>query len=65
MKLNRTINVGGTGLRPVVSGVAPETGDAAGNTRPFSMIRARRRNSGKIRRDAGFDRRDACSTFSR
>jgi hypothetical protein len=65
MKLNRTINVGGTGLRPVVSGVAPETGDAAGNARLFSMIRARRRISGKIRRDAGFDRRDACSTYSK
>ena len=65
MKLNRTFHVGGTGLRPVVSGVALEIGDAAGNARLLSIIRSRRRTSGKIRRDAGFDRRDACSTFSR
>lgn len=52
---------GGTGLRPVVSGVAPETvvggtisGPATTNTNPTTRD--------AIRRDAGFDPRDAGAT---
>jgi hypothetical protein len=63
MNPNRAIFVGGTGLRPVVSGVAPETGARDCNVRLFSIARACHWISRKIRRDAGFDRRDACSTF--
>jgi predicted AlkP superfamily pyrophosphatase or phosphodiesterase len=53
--------VGSTGVSPVVSGVAPETvltasAALAGNGNPRSP------SSKKIRRDAEFDRRDACAT---
>ena len=53
--------MGSTGLRPVVSGVAPETGGRCGQT----LIRAdnqQRTVSDEIRRDAGFDGRDARAT---
>ena len=52
---------GSTGLRPVVSGVAPETVGRCGQT----LIRAdnpQRTLSDEIRRDAGFDGRDARAT---
>ena len=53
--------MGGTGFQPVVSGVAPETGETsmlslAVNAHP--PISA----SNEIRRDAGFDGRDARDT---
>jgi prepilin-type N-terminal cleavage/methylation domain-containing protein len=50
----------GTGIAPVVSGVAPETrprGKAA-----LHLVSPDRAVPSQIRRDAGFDRRDACST---
>ena len=53
--------MGSTGLRPVVSGVPPETVGKCGQT----LIRTdnqQRTVSDKIRRDAGFDRRDARAT---
>jgi N-glycosylase/DNA lyase len=53
--------MGSTGLRPVVSGVAPETVGRCGQT----LIRAdnqQRAISDEIRRDAGFDGRDARAT---
>src|SRR5487761_2450264 len=55
------IRPGGTGLRPVVSGVAPET---ARRRRP-ALARANNRwrtPPDEIRRDAGFDGRDARAT---
>ncbi|MGA2853570.1 MAG: hypothetical protein ABSE90_05520 [Verrucomicrobiota bacterium] len=56
----REESAGGTGVTPVVSGVAPET-------RPQGEVALRLVSPGcavpsQIRRDAGFNRRDACST---
>jgi uncharacterized protein YabN with tetrapyrrole methylase and pyrophosphatase domain len=53
--------VGGTGLRPVVSGVAPETG--AGRTTALLLV-ARLQDAARneIRRDAEFDGRNARAT---
>jgi outer membrane lipoprotein-sorting protein len=53
--------LGGTGLRPVVSGVAPETGRTA-TIAPAASVHPQRTSSDEIRHDAGFDRRDACAT---
>jgi hypothetical protein len=55
---------GGTGLRPVVSGVAPETVAGRANQK---LIRATglRTLTNEIRRDAGFDGRDARATLSK
>ncbi|MGA2853572.1 MAG: type II secretion system protein [Verrucomicrobiota bacterium] len=53
-------SAGGTGVAPVVSGIAPETrprGKAA-----LHLVSPDRAVPSQIRRDAGFDRRDACST---
>jgi predicted AlkP superfamily pyrophosphatase or phosphodiesterase len=53
--------VGSTGVPPVVSGVAPETG--GGRTTDLSSFARRQSTSpDEIRRDAKFDRRDACAT---
>ncbi len=54
-------SVGGTGLWPVISGVAPETADAHGQV---VSMRTPQTNltSNEIRRDAGFDGRDARAT---
>ena len=56
--------MGSTGLRPVVSGVAPETVGRCGQTlirrdNPWRTI------SDEIRRDAGFDGRDARATHGK
>ena len=54
--------MGGTGLRPVVSGVPPET--VAGRAQALvSMDNQQRTTSDEIRRDAGFDGRDARATI--
>jgi hypothetical protein len=54
---------GGTGFQPVVSGVAPET--VVGFTIAISRTNdLRRATHNEIRRDAGFDRRDARSTHN-
>jgi prepilin-type N-terminal cleavage/methylation domain-containing protein len=53
-------SAGGTGVAPVVSGVAPETrpqGKAA-----LHLVSPNRAVRSQVRSDAGFDRRDACST---
>ena len=53
--------LGGTGLRPVVSGVAPET--VAGRESALdSAIHQQGKPADEIRRDAGFDARDARAT---
>jgi hypothetical protein len=53
--------VGGTGFQPVVSGVAPETGGTA--TYTFrTHFHPQSTPAAEIRRDAGFDGRDARST---
>jgi putative protease len=55
------LNDGSTGLRPVVSGVAPET--LEGRTpNPLSSFSPLCQPSDKIRRDAEFDARDARAT---
>src|SRR5437660_302869 len=52
---------GGTGVAPVVSGVAPEI--LAQRESLLNSTDCRRGMlAPEIRRDAGFDRRDACST---
>ena len=58
------IQLGGTGFQPVVSGVAPETvaGYAATPVPPVGLHRA---SHDEIRRDAGFNGRDARSTHYR
>ena len=59
---NRSINWCSTGLRPVVSGVSPETW---GVTRSICVETLRNVHPGfamKIRRDAEFDGRDARAT---
>ena len=54
--------MGGTGLRPVVSGVPPET--VGGCALAFvSMDNQQQKTSDEIRRDAGFDGRDARATI--
>jgi hypothetical protein len=63
MRLNHEFIFGSTGLRPVVSGVAPETGNMAGSMRWRILKKARRRHAEQIRRDAGFNGRDARATF--
>ncbi len=56
--------MGGTGLRPVVSGVPPET--VVGCAPTFvSTDKQQRAASDEIRRDAGFDGRDARATISK
>jgi hypothetical protein len=53
--------IGGTGLRPVVSGVPHET--VVGRAIALDSVDNRQRtNSDEIRRDAGFDGRDARAT---
>jgi excinuclease ABC subunit A len=55
------VTLGGTGLRPVVSGVTPET--VGGRTMaPRSSDNPQPASPGEIRRDAGFDPRDAGAT---
>jgi excinuclease ABC subunit A len=55
------VTLGSTGLRPVVSGVTPET--VGGRTMvPHSSDNPRPASPGEIRRDAGFDPRDAGAT---
>jgi hypothetical protein len=55
--------MGGTGLRPVVSGVAPETG--ARRCQPLLfMNHSKWMRPDEIRRDAGFDGRDARATIA-
>jgi excinuclease ABC subunit A len=55
------VTLGGTGLRPVVSGVTPET--VVGRTMaPHSSDNPQPASPGEIRRDAGFDPRDAGAT---
>jgi len=55
------VTLGSTGLRPVVSGVTPET--VGGRTMaPRSSGDPRPASPGEIRRDAGFDPRDAGAT---
>ena len=63
MKAIRTFAPGGTGLRPVVSGVPPETGCLARAVAGEFLRNVNRRFAGEIRRDAGFDRPEACSTI--
>jgi hypothetical protein len=53
--------MGGTGVAPVVSGVAPETGGGA-TAAPNSFIHQQFISLDEIRRDAGFDGRDARAT---
>ena len=53
--------MGGTGLRLVVSGVPPET-VARRNLTLMCAHNRRRTPADEIRRDAGFDGRDACAT---
>ena len=54
--------IGGTGLWPVVSGVPPET--VAGYASAFVFMNNQQRAaSDEIRRDAGFDGRDARATI--
>jgi hypothetical protein len=55
------IDFGSTGLRPVVSGVAPETGGVRG-LELKSTNHQQRTLPDEIRRDAGFDGRDARAT---
>ncbi|MGP8055244.1 MAG: excinuclease ABC subunit UvrA [Limisphaerales bacterium] len=55
------VTLGSTGLRPVVSGVTPET--VVGRTMaPHSSGHPQPASFGEIRRDAGFDPRDAGAT---
>jgi len=54
--------MGGAGVPPVVSGVAPETG--AGQTMASSTTNPNRLANAGIRRDAEFDGRDARATHS-
>ena len=56
-----TLAMGGTGLRPVVSGVAPETGETV-TLAPEKNVNPQRPSPDKIRRDAEFDVRDARAT---
>jgi hypothetical protein len=58
MQEKRTMAMGGTGVTPVVSGVAPETGGGA-TAAPHSSICQQFISLDEIRRDAGFDGRDA------
>jgi hypothetical protein len=62
MKANPTSTEGGTGLRPVVSGVAPETGGATGHVNWVVLENVRHIFAEKIRRDAGFNRLEADAT---
>jgi hypothetical protein len=62
MKSYHPANLDGTSLRPVVSGVTPETGGAAHALRVNFSKDVRRRFAGEIRRDAGFNRPEAGST---
>ncbi len=59
---NRIIDVGSTGLWPVVSGVAPETVRVTGTICTAFSKTVHHSLAGKIRRDAGFNGRDARST---
>ena len=52
---------GGTGVTPVVSGVAPETADRR-MAAPESNVHLQFTSRDEIRRDAGFDGRDARAT---
>src|ERR1035441_3647101 len=56
-----TLATGGTGLRPVVSGVAPETGEMVALA-PQDNVNPRHPRPDKIRRDSEFDTRDARAT---
>ena len=53
--------VGGTGVTPVVPGVAPGTGETLAPS-PSASANPQRTPSDEIRRDAGFDGRDARAT---
>jgi len=59
--LHNSLFLGGTGLRPVVWGVAPETAGRRMIAPPSSMNQ-RSISPDEIRRDAEFDGRDARST---
>ena len=55
-------DAGGTGLRPVVLGVTPET-VVSRPIAPSSSNQFQSTSADEIRRDAGFDGRDARATF--
>jgi len=61
LNVHNSLFQGGTGLRPVVSGVSPETVGKRTIAPPLSMNQ-RSISPDEIRRDAEFNRRDACST---
>ena len=63
MNENCTFIAGGTGLRPVVSGVPRETWGVARALGGKSLRNVHRRFAGEIRRDAGFNRPEAYSTI--
>lgn len=65
MKSNRRANAAGTGLWPVVSGAASETGDMGRAKRLVTLKNSHRQLAMKTVREAGFDTRDLCSTFSK
>jgi primosomal protein N' len=61
-KIESAMNAGGTGVPPVVSGVAPET--VAGQTTvSATTVNPNRPVHDEIRRDAEFDGRDARATY--
>jgi hypothetical protein len=62
MRLNHTSTNGSTGLRPVVSGVAPETEGVIRTMRIILLRGVHHWHAIKIRRDAGFHGRDARAT---
>jgi hypothetical protein len=59
---SRISRAGGTGFQPVISGVAPEI--VRLSSRLELGYGADEPRAREIRRDAGFYRRDACSTLS-
>ena len=61
LNVHNSLFQGGTGLRPVVSGVAPETVGSRTIAPPLSMNQ-RSISPDEIRRDAEFDGRDTRST---
>lgn len=62
MKPKRTIRLGGTGFQPVVLGILPKTGGLAHTVGGGRLENIRIRLATKIRRDAEFNRPEACST---
>ncbi len=61
MNLERTTHPGGTGLRPVVSGIRLESFGPARTIGVAHLKSFQRRLTGSVRQDAGFDRLEACS----